>query len=406
MDMDAILRGVRGSAIAAGLLFFCGISGGAGQDEAARAAALHRRAIVIDTHADTPQRMLFDPGFDFAARHTDGHLDLPRMQEGGLDAVFLSIWVPGEVTGAPAVERALRLIDRVHETVRLHPSALVLATTAAEIRKAAAEGRTTLLLGIEGGHMIHHDLGILRIYARLGARYLTLTHFLNNDWADSSTDKPKHHGLTPFGRDVVRELNRLGMMVDVSHVADSTFEQVLAVTRAPVLASHSSCRQLCNHPRNMSDDMLRALARNGGAVMINYENSFLSEAFRKAEAARGRDVTARKDSSRCKGNSPCETIEEQRHIWQEMKEGTLPPVHWELILDHIDHAVRVAGIDHVGLGSDFDGANMPIGMEDATHLPQITAGLLRRGYKDADIEKILGGNVLRVMEQVEKAAGK
>ena len=302
--------------------------------------------------------------------------------------------------GPPAAERALRLIEKVTETARLHPSELALATTAAGIRSAAAEGRIALLMGVEGGHMINNDLGTLRKYASLGVRYLTLTHFRNNDWADSSTDKPQHGGLTPFGRDVVRELNRLGVMVDVSHVADSTFAQVLEISRAPVIASHSSCRQLCAHPRNMSDDMLRALAGNGGVIMINYENSFLSEEFRKAQAARGQDVTSR--SKGCSNNPACEILEEQRQVRQAMRNGTLPAVRWESILDHIDHAVKVAGIDHVGLGSDFDGATMPLGMEDASHLPRITAGLLRRGYKTPEIEKILGGNILRVMEAVER----
>src|SRR5438105_3728725 len=248
----------------------------------ARAKALHDRAIVVDSHDDTTQRLLFDKTFDIAKRNKDGHIDIPRMREGGLDALFFSIWVPSDVTGPPAVKRAFDLIDCVREAVRLHPNDLVLATTAADVRKAAAEHKIAALMGMEGGHMIDDDLRLLRLYAALGVRYMTLTHFKNNNWADSSTDKAAHNGLTPFGKDVVRELNRLGVMVDISHVADKTFYDALEVTRAPVIASHSSCRAISSSPRNMTDDMLRALAKNGGVVMINYEVSFLSEEYRVA----------------------------------------------------------------------------------------------------------------------------
>jgi len=253
-------------------------------DTAVSAAArqLHDHAIVIDTHDDTTQRLLFEKGFDLGQRHTNGNIDIPRMREGGLDALFFSIWVPSDVTGPPAVERSLDLIDSVREAVRTHPNDLLLATTAADIRRAAAEHKIAALMGMEGGHMIDDDLRLLRDYASLGVRYLTLTHFKNNNWADSSTDKPAHNGLTPFGKDVVRELNRLGVMVDISHVADKTFYDALEITKAPAIASHSSCRAIANHPRNMTDDMLRALAKNGGVVMINYEVSFLSEEYRFA----------------------------------------------------------------------------------------------------------------------------
>jgi membrane dipeptidase len=255
--------------------------------------------------------------------------------------------------------------------------------------------------------MINDDLGQLRKYAALGVRYLTLTHFKNNNWADSSTDKPAHNGLTPFGKDVVRELNKLGMMVDISHVADKTFYDVLALTKAPVIASHSSCRAIANHPRNMTDDMLRALARNGGVVMINYHAGFLSEEFRVASEKKSGtvDVAMAAMSKKCGGNEACTTMESERLDHEAMASGALPKVTWEKIIEHIDHAVKVAGADHVGLGSDFDGATMPLGMEDASKLPKITDALLKKGYSDADIEKILGGNILRVMEQVEKAKG-
>ncbi len=373
-----------------------------------RARQLHDRAIVIDTHADTPQRMLFEKGFDLAVRHTDGSIDIPRMREGGLDALFFSIWVPSDVTGPPAVKRALDLIDRVREAVRTHPNDLVLATTAADIRTAAAQHKIAALMGMEGGHMIDDDLGLLRLYAALGVRYLTLTHFKNNNWADSSTDKPAHNGLTPFGKDVVRELNRLGVMVDISHVADKTFYDALETTSAPVIASHSSCRAISHHARNMTDDMLRALAKNGGVVQINYEVSFLSEEYRVAAEKKSGDVVTALTamSKKCGGNEACATLEEARINRQAMDRGELPKVTWDKIIEHIDHAVKVAGVDHVGLGSDFDGATMPIGMEDASQLPKITDALLKKGYSEQDAEKILGGNLLRVMEQVERAAAR
>ena len=370
-------------------------------------ADVHTRAIVVDSHDDTTQRLFFDKTFDLGTRHPNGNIDIPRMRDGGLDALFFSIWVPSDVTGPIAVKRALQLIDSVHEAVRRHPNDLVLATTAADIRRAAAEKKIAALLGMEGGHMIDDDLGTLRDFAKLGVRYLTLTHFKNNNWADSSTDKPKHNGLTDFGRDVVRELNRLGVMVDISHVADKTFSDVLELTTVPVIASHSSCRAIANHPRNMTDDMMRALARNGGVMMINYEVSFLSEENRVAGEKSGGVVAALdKMSKACHGDEACSTLETARITREAMDKGTLPAVSWEKIVEHIDHAAKVAGVDHVGLGSDFDGATMPIGMEDASQLPKLTTALMAKGYSAADVEKILGGNILRVMEQVEQGAAR
>jgi membrane dipeptidase len=372
----------------------------------AKAKQLHDRALVVDAHDHTTQRMLFDKTFDITARHQDGNIDVPRMREGGLDALFFSIWVPSDVTGPPAVKRALDLIDAVHKTVKAHPNDLMLATTAADVRRAAADHKIAALMGMEGGHMINDDLGQLRKFAALGVRYLTLTHFKNNNWADSSTDKPAHNGLTPFGRDVVRELNTLGVMVDISHVADKTFYDVLALTKAPVIASHSSARAIAKHPRNMTDDMMRALAKNGGVIMINYHAAFLSEEFRVASEKKNGDVVAAMAamSKKCGGNEACSTLEGERIDHEAMANGTLPKVSWEKIVEHIDHAVKVAGAEHVGLGSDFDGATMPLGMEDASKLPRITDALVKKGYSDGDIEKILGGNILRVMEQVERAA--
>src|SRR5262245_38622419 len=373
---------------------------------APRAKALHDRAIVVDSHDDTTPRRLFDQNFDIAKRTPNGNTGSPTMREGGVDALIVSIWVPSDVTGPPAAKRALDLIDCVREAVRLHPNDFVLATTAADVRKAAADHKIAALMGMEGGHMIDDDLRLLRVYAALGVRYMTLTHFKNNNWADSYTDKAQHNGLTAFGKDVVREMNRLGVMVDISHVADKTFWDVLETTKAPVMASHSSARAIANHPRNMTDDMLRALAKNNGVVMINYHAAFLSEEFRVASEKRSGPVAEAMAamSKRCGGNEACTTLESERIDHEAMARGELPNVSWEKIVEHIDHAVKVAGADHVGLGSDFDGATMPIGMEDASKLPRITDALLKKGYSESDIEKILGGNILRVMEQVEKVA--
>jgi membrane dipeptidase len=367
-----------------------------------RANRLHQRAIVIDTHDDTTQRLIFDKTFDIGARHADGSIDIPRVREGGLDALFFSIWITGDVTGPTAVRRALRQIDAVREAVRTHPRDLVLATSAADIRRAAASGQIAALMGVEGGHMLDEDLGVLRSFAALGVRYLTLTHSLNTTWADSSGDTPVHNGLTAFGREVVRELNRLGVMVDLSHVADKTFYDALEVTRAPVLLSHSSMRAISKHPRNVTDDMLRALAKNGGVVMINYNAAFLSEEYRVATSAP--EWRARFDAiaKACAGDEACAILGRQRAAHEAMRAGQLPRVEWDKVVEHIEHAVTIAGIDHVGLGSDFDGADMPLGLEDASKLPTLTDALLAKGYSEGDVQKILGGNVLRVMEQVEK----
>ena len=397
-----LIRRIVAAAIAAVPIFMLAQSASDGP-VSARAKRLHDRAIVVDTHDDTPQRLLFDKTFNIGMRNKDVHVDIPRMREGGLDALFFSIWVPSQITGPPAVKRALDLIDSVREAVRTHPNDLMLANTAADIRRAAAEHKIAALMGMEGGHIIDDDLAVLRVYAALGVRYLTLTHFLNNNWADSSTDKPAHNGLTAFGKDVVRELNRLGVIVDVSHVSDKTFYDVLEVTKAPVMASHSSSRAISNHPRNMTDDMMRALAKNGGVVMINYAAAFLSEEFRIASEKKSGNIVAAMAamSKKCGGNEACTIMENELIEHEAMMKGALPKAMWDKIVEHIDHAVKVAGVDHVGLGSDFDGATMPIGMEDVSKLSKITDALLKKTYSEPDIEKILGGNILRVMEQVE-----
>src|SRR5215471_8806111 len=331
-----------------------------------RAKKLHFSSIVVDTHDDTTQRLL-DPKFDLSARHADGSIDIPRMKEGGLNAIFFSIWMSGKITGPEAVERATKQISAVHEQVKKHPDDIVLATNAEEVRAAKKQGKIAALMGVEGGHMINSDLDVLRKFAALGARYMTLTHSGNCEWADASTDKPAHNGLTGFGKEVIREMNRLGMMVDISHVSDKTFYDALEVSKAPMIASHSNCRALCDTPRNMTDQMIRDLAAKGGVIQINYHVGFLSKEFRAAEKAHPEweKAIAVEVQKRCGQSEACQLIEGDRITREYVKQGKLPRVDWTAILDHIDHAVKVAGIDHVGLGSDFDGANMPYGMEDA-----------------------------------------
>jgi membrane dipeptidase len=371
------------------------------QEISARARQVHQRAIVVDTHIDVPATHARDATYNVGERHTENHVDLPRMKEGGLDAAFFSIYMPASVTGPEAVKRSLELIDWTRRQVERNPQSAMLATTVADIRHAHKQGKLAILMGMEGGHMIDDSLATLRSYAALGVRYLTLTHSRSTNWAGSSGEAEKNAGLTDFGKDVVRELNRLGVLVDVSHVSDQTFYDALAVTRAPVVFTHSSCRALGSHPRNASDDMLRALAKNGGVIQITFVNSFISQELYDAEQA----VQAERDAKIAEAQAQFPNDEQARReaarrIRREYQQK-MPKVSWEKIIEHIDHAVKVAGVDHVGIGSDFDGATMPEGMEDVTRLPRITEALLKEGYSQKDVEKILGGNLLRVMEQVE-----
>ena len=374
-------------------------------DIAERAHKLHFSSIVLDTHADTTQRLL-DGKFDIGTRHPDGHVDIPRMREGGLNAQFFSIWMLGTITGAPAVQKSLDQIDAVRTMVRTHSQDMMLAVTAADVRRAHEQGKIAVLMGMEGGHMIASDLSVLRMYSALGVRYMTLTHFFNNEWGDSSTDKPAHNGLTDFGKDVVREMNRVGMLVDISHVSDKTFYDALEVSKAPLIASHSSSRALDAHPRNMTDEMIKALAAKGGVIQINYERSYLSQEYNEAFKKNAGDISRMEEKYKkeCGDNMDCELKMQTQFVQQLQAEGKLPHVSWERIIDHIDHAVKLVGADHVGLGSDFDGADMPDGMEDCSKLPKITEALLRKGYSESDIRKILGENTLRVMEQAEKVS--
>ncbi len=370
-----------------------------------QAKKLQSTSIVIDTHDDTTQRLL-DPKFDLSIRHNDGNIDIPRMKEGGLSAIFFSIWIPSKILGPEAVKKALDQIDAVRETVRKNPNDLMLATSAADIREAKKQHKIAVLMGVEGGHMMGNDLSVLRTFAALGVRYMTLTHMDNNEWADSSTDKPAHNGLTDFGKDVIREMNRLGIIVDIAHVSDKTFYDALETSKAPVFSSHSSCRAICQAPRNMTDDMIRDLAKHGGVIQINYHVGFLSQEFRDFEKAH---PEAEKEineevKKRCGDNEACRLTTGDQVVRDFMQAGKLPKVDWTVIVDHIDHAVKIAGADHVGLGSDFDGAVMPLGMQDVTHIPQITDALLKKGYSESDIRKILGENTLRVLAEAERVS--
>jgi membrane dipeptidase len=377
----------------------------AADDIASRARQLHFSSIVLDTHDDTTQRF-FSNTYHLDKRNLDGHVDIPRMREGGMNAIFFSIWIDGRIMGSPAVQKALDQIDAVHENVRKFPNDLVFARTAKELREAREHGKIAALMGVEGGHMIGNDIRVVRIFADLGVRYMTLTHFYNDEWADSSTDKPAHNGLTDFGKDVVREMNRQGILVDISHVSDKTFYDALEVSKAPLIASHSSCRALCNHVRNMTDDMIKSLAAKGGVIQINYERSFLDQAYKDAyEKETGGVVQHLSELTKnCNNDEACiarEMAELQKKL---TAEGKLPHVSWERIIEHIDHVVKLVGPEHVGLGSDFDGADMPDGMEDCSKLPKITEALLRKGYSEDDIRKILGENTLRIMEQAERVS--
>jgi membrane dipeptidase len=371
----------------------------------ARARQIHFSNIVVDTHADTPQRFLFDQ-FDMGHYDAEGCVDIPRLCEGGVRAVFFALWVPVEIMGPAATARAFDLLDGVVQQVRQYPDDLTLVTSAQGIRTAHEQNRIAILLGVEGGHAINNDLQVLRQFASRGVRYMTLTHNAATDWADSSNAPARHHGLADFGREVVREMNRLGMMVDVSHVSDQAFRDVIEISRAPVIASHSCCRAICDAPRNLSDDLILALADRGGVIHITFHNAFLSQEYANASKALAPEDSALEKAAKEKfgGNEARKLIEGQRMSDEFIRAGKLPQVRWEKIIEHIDHAVRLAGADHVGLGSDFDGAFMPEGMEDAAQFPRITEGLLGLGYGETAIARILGGNTLRVMGECEKVA--
>lgn len=381
-----------------------------GPTVSARARAIQDSAIVVDTHADTPQRFL-DEGFDIGSTDPNdvGHISLDKARRGNLGAEFFSIWVDPETNQGHFAQHTFDLIDSVYEQAGHHPDRMMMAFSVADIERAHQEHKLAALMGIEGGHSIENDMHLLRDYYRLGVRYMTLSWSNTNEWADSSGDindpKVQHHnGLTAFGKQVVGEMNRLGMMVDISHVADKTFWDTIANTKAPVIASHSSARALVDAPRNMTDDMLRAVANNGGVVQVNFFSGFVDEDYRKAMLVQEKDQAAAiqkyVDSLKAQGK-PVSYIEVDRMEREWTARIPRPP--FNSLIDHIDHIAKVAGVDHVGLGSDFDGVSgaTPQGMDSAADLAKITQALLDRGYSADDIKKILGGNLLRVFRQVE-----
>lgn len=371
---------------------------------------VHRSMLLIDTHNDVPSRTV--EGFDIGSHTGAGHTDIARLKEGGVGAQFFAVYVAASyVNGNHSANRTLQMIDTVrHDIVERYPNDFVLATSAKDIEEAHRRGKIAALMGIEGGHAIEDSLRLLRDYYDLGVRYMTLTHSNTNDWADSSGDiddaKVKHHdGLTDFGKQVVREMNRLGMMVDISHVADKTFWDALEVSKAPIFASHSSCRALTNHARNMTDDMIVALAKKGGVVQVNFYCGFISQKFRDNDAADTKALDARMARETAGKN----LSEPDRQILSEKlrKEMGLSRATLADVVDHIDHIRKIAGIDAIGIGGDFDGVSCtPVGLDDVSKYPNLTRALLEKGYSAEDIRKIYGGNFLRVMRAVEAAAGK
>jgi membrane dipeptidase len=358
--------------------------------------------ITVDTHADTPSEFMDKP-FDLSVLNTRGHFDYPRMKSGGLDAEFFAAYVPREYANKGAAGYCLKIMETIHEMVDNYPSWVWFAGSTSDIRSIVAGGHRAILIGIEGGHAIEDSIEVLRAFYRLGARYMTLTHTNTNNWADSSGDQPKHNGLTPFGKQVVLEMNRLGMLVDISHVADKTFFDAIETSKAPIIASHSSARALAHHPRNMTDEMLQALAKNNGVAMVNFYPVFLSDTV--WEASKARDERLKDAIAAIKVKDPSEGEVYKAEVKKLMDANPPPKVPYTIIVDHIDHMVKVAGIDHVGIGSDFDGIpDTPQGMEDVSKLPAIRAELERRGYSQTDIRKIMGENFMRVFAEVERVA--
>jgi membrane dipeptidase len=371
-----------------------------------RARALHRAVPLIDGHNDYPWevRALADKDasrLDIRGPQPKTMTDIPRLRQGGVGAQFWSVYVPASLQGQAAVTATLEQIDIVYQMLARYPETFELARTADDVERIFKAGKIASLIGMEGGHAIDSSLGALRMFARLGAKYMTLTHSKNVPWADSATDTPEHGGLTPLGEQVVREMNRLGMIVDISHVSPDTMDDVLRVTQAPVIFSHSSARALCDHPRNVPDAILRRLPANGGVVMVSFVRGFTTpehaawDAAQEAEQAR-LEKAQPDDEAAVKAGMAAWTATHPR-----------PAVTIAQVADHVDHVRRVAGIDHVGYGSDFDGISAgPDGLEDVSTFPALTAELLRRGYTDDDVKKVLGLNLLRVMRAVEASSAR
>jgi membrane dipeptidase len=368
-----------------------------------KALQIHRKAIVIDTHNDVTTPMTNDDYDLSGTPPVPYRTSIAAMKQGGLSAEFFSLYVrPWYVTHGGAARRTLDMIDSVYRAVERHPNDLMLATSVADIRRAKKQKKIAALMGIEGGHAIENSLAALREFHRLGVRYMTLTWNNTNDWADAGRGEKKHHGLSPFGEDVVREMNRLGMLVDVSHVSDETMSDALDVSKAPIVATHSSARALSNVPRNIPDDLLRRIAKNGGVVQVNFYSVFVDAAtVTPQNDARNQRLKAQQDALDLKYKDDPERLAEEGDKLD--ASNPLPPLPLSKLIDHIDYIVKVAGIDHVGIGADFDGAvDMPEGAQDVSMLPNITYELLKRGYSEKDIRKILGENFLRVFAEAER----
>jgi len=379
-----------------------------------RAHALHKKAIVIDGHNDIPTVMVdedYDMGVSSVGKY---HTDVARLKRSGMTGEFFSIYVDRQyatpdwvtknyVREGGSSRRALDLIDASYRMVEKYPQDLMLATSTADIKRAKKQRKVGVLMGIEGGHAIENSLSALREFYRLGVRYMTLTHNNTNEWADACCDDARHNGLSDFGKEVVREMNRLGMFVDISHVSDKTMSDVLDVSKAPVIASHSSARVFSNHKRNVPDELLKRIAQNGGVVMVNFYPAFLDEKVRVAGLERDAKLKTQRDALREQFK------DDQKRLDEELKRlndaNPIPNTTLSMLVDHIDHIAKVAGVDHVGIGSDFDGVpNLPEGINDVADLPNITYELLRRGYSDGDVLKILGGNFMRAFAEVERVA--
>jgi membrane dipeptidase len=379
-----------------------------------RALALHKKAIVVDGHNDIPTIMVdedYDIGTPSAGKY---HTDIPRLKQSGMTGEFFSIYVDRQyatpdwvsknyVRDGGSSRRALDLIDASYRMIEKYPRDLMLATSTADIMRAKREGKVGVLMGIEGGHAIENSLSALREFYRLGVRYMTLTHNNTNEWADACCDTARHNGLSDFGKEVVGEMNRLGMFVDISHVSDKTMSDVLDVTKAPVIASHSSARVFSNHKRNIPDELLKRIARNGGVVMVNFYPVFLDEKVRTADIERDAKLKSQRDALRAQFKDDAKRLEEELKKLNDA--NPIPNTTLSMLVDHIDHIVKIAGVDHVGIGSDFDGVpNLPEGIKDVADLPNITYELLRRGYSERDVLKILGGNFMRAFAEVERVA--
>ncbi|HLP60953.1 MAG TPA: dipeptidase [Candidatus Deferrimicrobium sp.] len=368
-----------------------------------KAMKIHQEAIVIDTHCDTPMVML-DKGLDIGQKSNTNDLDLIRMKEGGLDAVFFAAFVANDLDQKNPAKKALEMIDVIYEQVGKYPDLARMAFSPGDIWDIHREGKRAILIGIENGGPLEGNLRVLRDFYRLGVRYITLTHNGNNDICDSSgADTPKWNGVSPFGKEVIKEMNRLGMLIDVSHISDKAFQDVLEFSEAPVFASHSSTRCLCGVGRNMSDDMICALAKKGGVIQITYCSFFVDDDYRKKAEANEKLLEPEMNLIKEKYKDNPEAFwNEAIVLW---KKNAPPAPALEKLIDHIDHAVKLVGVDHVGLGSDYDGAgSYPVGLENVSGIPLITYHLLKRGYSEKSIKKILGSNFLRVFERVIQVA--